>query len=279
MAGALASKGAAGDEWLTQMAVAYPLPNPVEIELSALVDTDGVHRQRHFFYFDEVDKDGQRSYAGFLALYRGRSGWRIDDRGSYVVIRSTAGRPVEIYVNKPEQSTEGQEAIDIALTDKAVHMYVHRGHSYHWPDTLPHIKPDVRIAFVGACGGFQDLDEILQVARAHVISTKVVGSITVNGPWLQMFSEEVRVGRAATIQWEAFFAKVGRQLKGNKHFNDYVPPSKNAAALLTAAYYGATQAQPVPATDGATMVAQTSTTATDTVPASDSAPTASTAAG
>ncbi|MFT5157145.1 MAG: hypothetical protein ACI83I_001703, partial [Bacteroidia bacterium] len=94
---------------------------------NALLFKNAEHIQQHFFFDDE---DGWASYATFIATFH-RIGWKIIDKGTYVIIESTAGKKVKIYANKAKDEYAGQD--DLAALFKLNKRYpdvvVHRGHS------------------------------------------------------------------------------------------------------------------------------------------------------
>ena len=96
-----------------------------------------------------------------------------------------------------------------------------------------------RIVMLGSCGGYQNLAKILNVNEdAHIISTKQVGSYSVNEPILRLLNDNVRNGR--NIEWIPLWDQVNLSVKTDPKastlIKDYVPPHKNLGALFIKAY-------------------------------------------
>lgn len=103
--------------------------------------------------------------------------------------------------------------------------------------------PSSRIVMLGSCGGYQNLAKILNVNEdAHIISTKQVGSYSVNEPILRALNEVIRNGK--NIEWIPIWQQITNSVKGdpkaNELMKDYVPPHKNLGAIFIKAYRKAT---------------------------------------
>jgi hypothetical protein len=222
------------------------IPSIYGRDYSNLTDDSGRVIQQVFFYGDE-DKDGQNSYINFMAMFRGRAGWRIDERrAEWVSITSTKGKPVLIFANKP---LYGENDPDDKAQDKLIEylhernltpsIVIHRGHSYHLATTLRKLPLSGRIVVLGSCGGYNNLNEVLTACPdAHIISSKQVGTKTVNEPILQAINDRLLLGK--NIDWISMW----RELKTKKFatgdakekFDDYIPPYKNLGAIFIKAY-------------------------------------------
>ncbi len=222
------------------------IPSIYGRDYSNLTDDSGRVIQQVFFYGDE-DKDGQNSYINFMAMFRGRAGWRIDERrAEWVSITSTKGKPVLIFANKP---LYGENDPDDKAQDKLIEylhernltpsIVIHRGHSYHLATTLRKLPLSGRIVVLGSCGGYNNLNEVLTACPdAHIISSKQVGTKTVNEPILQAINDRLLAGK--NIDWISMW----RELKTKKFatgdakekFDDYIPPYKNLGAIFIKAY-------------------------------------------
>ena len=115
--------------------------------------------------------------------YKNQPAWGIEDRNSYVRIYSKQQKKVEILANKPGSEENGISAIDDYFKDNKLvpTVIVHRGHSFHTESTLERIPVSTKLLFVGSCGGFYKISIALANApEAHIISTKQVGTKTVN---------------------------------------------------------------------------------------------------
>ena len=214
------------------------------VDYSSLVDDSGRVVQQVFFYGDQ-DKDGQNSYANFLGTFRGKPEWSITENNpDWIWIRSTKGKPVWIFANKPlygpdDPDAKAQEKLNDYLYERNIKpsIYIHRGHSYHVKYSLSQIQPSARIVVLGSCGGYNNLNEVLTISNdAHIISSKQVGTKTVNEPILEAIDNTLRNGKS--IEWIPMWRDLSKLFKGEKKelFDDYIPPYKNLGAIFIKAY-------------------------------------------
>ncbi|MGZ5255086.1 MAG: hypothetical protein ACXWV4_12020, partial [Flavitalea sp.] len=160
-------------------------------------------------------------------------------------ISSTRGKPVIIFANKPllgpdDPDARAQEKLGefMALNKYRPSIVIHRGHSYHLQYTLRQLAPSARIVVLGSCGGYNNLNDVLSICQdAHIISSKQVGTKTVNEPILQAINNNLVAGR--NIDW----INMWRELTGKftdvaskEKFDDYIPPYKNLGAIFIRAY-------------------------------------------
>jgi hypothetical protein len=221
------------------------IPSIYGKDYSTLTDDSGRVVQQVFFYGDE-DKDGQNSFINFMAMFRGRSEWKVDERKpDYVTITSTKGKPILIFANRP---LYGEDDPDIKAQNKLMEymasrdlqptIMIHRGHSYHLKNTLEKLSPTARIVVLGSCGGYNNLNEVLTVCKdAHIISSKQVGTKTVNEPILQAINSDLLAGR--NIDWISMWTGLSRKFTSGdakEKFDDYIPPYKNLGAIFIKAY-------------------------------------------
>ncbi|MFY0643209.1 MAG: hypothetical protein JXR19_01955 [Bacteroidia bacterium] len=204
---------------------------------SSRIFKDGNHIQQHFF-FD--DPDGRSSYSSFISGYRGGN-WRVLDKGTYIVIKSVAGKKVEIYVNKPAHEYAGQRAIKdhFTTTKRWPDVVVHRGHSYFANTSIASLTPNAEIVFLGSCGGYNNINQVLNYSpSAQIISSKQIGTMLVNNRLCYRLNETIRKGE--DINWENLWTQVDRSFgagtTADRRFKDYIPPHKNLGALLIKAY-------------------------------------------
>jgi hypothetical protein len=221
------------------------IPSIYSIDKKELMDDSGRVVQQVFFYGDE-DKDGQMSYVNFMSLFRNKSEWKVDERNSdYVTITSTKGRPVSIYANRPlfgenDPDQKAQEKLAAYLESKNLKptIVIHRGHSYHLPSTLKGLSPSARIVVLGSCGGYNNLNEVLTICKdAHIISSKQVGTKTVNEPILQAINNLMVNGK--DIDWISMWKELSARFTtgdAKEKFDDYIPPYKNLGAIFIKAY-------------------------------------------
>jgi hypothetical protein len=179
-------------------------------------------------------------------MFRGRSEWKVDERKpDYVTITSTKGKPILIFANRP---LYGEDDPDLKAQDKLIEymqsrdlqptIMIHRGHSYHLKNTLGKLSPSARIVVLGSCGGYNNLNEVLTVCKdAHIISSKQVGTKTVNEPILQAINNDLLAGR--NIDWINMWSNLSRKFTSGdakEKFDDYIPPYKNLGAIFIKAY-------------------------------------------
>lgn len=223
--------------WFQSMAMKYKLQPINQIDSSALFGMDKVHRQVHFFYDDE---DGEASFASFITTFS-TPNYRITRRKNHVTIESTKGKKVAIYANHPKSELEGQADL-IAVMDsfkKDIQLFVHRGHSYYAMNTIDHIPPKTKIVFLGSCGSYHNIHEVLSRSEnVHIISSKQIGTMGVNNPLLFHIAENVRSGK--DLVWSDIWIKTGKTIAANKDamekFRDYVAPDKNLGAIFLQAF-------------------------------------------
>jgi hypothetical protein len=221
------------------------IPSIYAKDYNNLMDDSGRVVQQVFFYGDD-DKDGQNSYINFMAMFRGRPGWRIDERrADFTSITSTKGKPVWIFANKPlygedDPAEKAQDKLIEYLHSRNLTptVVVHRGHSYHLSTTLQKLPASARIVVLGSCGGYNNLNEVLTACPdAHIISSKQVGTKTVNEPILQAINDRLLIGR--DIDWISMWRELKKKFvtgDAREKFDDYIPPYKNLGAIFIKAY-------------------------------------------
>ncbi len=228
------------DEWLRDIEKEYQLPSLSTVESKDLFNRGGVNIQQYFFYNDD---DGVASFQNFVAQYKNKQDWKIEDHKTYLTIHEeTGGRELRMYANKPEAQDVGPNEIakELEKLNVTTIVVVHRGHSYHAEQTIQRIPKMAKIVSLGSCGGYQNLSAVLERApNAHVISTKGTGTKFVNDPLFKMLNEEILSGR--DIEWSKFWTRAEEKLGGQEKFASYVPPNKNFGAMFIKAYEKATR--------------------------------------
>jgi len=220
------------------------IPPIYNVNYSSLADDSGRVVQQVFFYGDE-DKDGQNSYVNFLSLFRNKNEWTITDNNSdWIWIKSNSGKPVWIFANKPlygedDPDARAQEKLAQYLEARKLKptIFIHRGHSFHVKYSLAQIQSSARIVILGSCGGYNNLNDVLSISPdAHIISSKQVGTKTVNEPILQAINNTVRAGK--DVDWLPMWRDLSKQFSGaaKEKFDDYIPPYKNLGAIFIKAY-------------------------------------------
>ncbi len=214
------------------------IPPVYEVPFNAMVNDSGRVIMQVFFY---GDKDGQGIFVGFQNMY-GNANWKIDrSNPQWITINSVKGRPVTIFANRPLPEETGedekaQQALGEYLEKNKLYptITIHRGHSYYAPYTIAQMFPTSKIVFLGSCGGYHLVHDVLAKASdAHIIASKQIGATEVNRPFFQLLTEKVRNGNS--IDWVPFWKELDRMVTA-KEFEDYIPPYKNLGALFIKAY-------------------------------------------
>ncbi|KYP14187.1 hypothetical protein [Flavihumibacter sp. CACIAM 22H1] len=227
------------------LAKSLGIPPVYTVPFERLADSAGRVIQQVFFYGDD-DKDGQNSYANFMTLFKGKADWAITENKDFVTIKSTKGKPVWIFANKPlyglddpDAKAQAKLAEYLDQQNLAPTIYIHRGHSYHVKSSLNQITPSARIVVLGSCGGYNNLNDVLTISPdAHIISSKQIGTRAVNEPILNSINASLRNG--APIEWMPMWAELAKMFTGEakERFDDYIPPYKNLGAIFIKAYRG-----------------------------------------
>ena len=191
--------------------------------------------QKYFFYNDD---DGKLSFQSFMAQYQHDKAWQIEDHGSFVHMRSTiSAKTIEIYANKFTEDEQGSTDIDDVLRQRRVtpSVIVHRGHSTYVAQTIEKVPATAALVYLGNCGGYTLLETILKKApKAHILTTKGIGTLTINDPLLKALNDYLL--RSKDMTWQSFWRQAEAILGRNPRFMDYVPPDKNAGAVFLTAY-------------------------------------------
>jgi hypothetical protein len=216
----------------------FGIPPVYEVPYKALTDEDGRIIIQVFMY---GDKDGIGIFPGILNMFN-NSFWKTDQNNpQWVTVTSAKGKPITIFLNRPlpeetNKDAEAQKSLCEYLEKKQLYptVTINRGHSYNAPYTIEQMFPSSKIVFMGSCGGFRMIHDILQKAPdAHIIGTKQVADAPVNNPFLKLITEKLRNGE--DIEWIPFWKEL-EKMANNKIFDDYVPPHKNLGAIFIKAY-------------------------------------------
>lgn len=221
--------------WFRRISKQFSVAPVSSLDLNSLFDNTGICIEQMYFYNDD---DGRSSFINFMNTYKSNSAWHIEDKYNYVRIYTTEGKRVEILANKPEYEENGVNAINAYLQSKreTPTVIVHRGHSFHTEATLTKVPASAKLVFVGSCGGFYKISIALENAPdAHIISTKQIGTKSVNDAMLLALNESIRQGK--NIVWNEFWDKMRERLANNQYFSDYIPPHKNLESTFIRAYY------------------------------------------
>ncbi|NBO59205.1 MAG: hypothetical protein EBU73_09785, partial [Chitinophagia bacterium] len=158
-------------------------------------------------------------------------------------IKSIQGKPISIFANIPFDNSNGEDldadaqaslSSYLIENDLSPAIVVHRGHSYHLPSTIAQLATSAKLVILGSCGSYQHLHSVLDICpSAQIISSREVGSLSVNDPMLRAINEQIRLGK--DIDWIRTWKNLEIQMKasGTKNrFDNYVAPHKNLGLLL-----------------------------------------------
>ena len=214
------------------------IPPVYQVPFADLANDSGRVVVQLFIY---GDKDGIGVFPGLINMFT-NANWKVDLTNKYwVTVVASKGKPVTLYMNRPlpeetNEDAKAQEELNLYL--QAQHIVptvtINRGHSYNAPYTIAQMSSASKIVFMGSCGGYNMIHDILEKAPdAHIIGTKQIADAPVNNPFLRLLMEKLRTG--ADIEWIGFWQELGR-IVTDKIFEDYVPPHKNLGALFIKAY-------------------------------------------
>jgi hypothetical protein len=218
----------------------FGIPPVYSVSYESLV-TDSAHEvvTQVFFYGDE---DGRMNYSRFTPQFSNGNWKKIQDNKYWIAFASTKGKTIVIYANKPLDELSGeldkaQESLNNYLASKSIEptIVVHRGHSYYAPYTIQQIQPAAKIVFLGSCGGYHLIHDVLSHApEAHIIASKQIGKQVINQPFMDLLNEKLRVG--SNVDWMPFWTEFRAKAGKVDGFDDYIPPYKNLGAIFIKAY-------------------------------------------
>ena len=217
--------------------------NYKRLSFSSLKDKKGTISELVLFYGDE---DGKSSYNSFMNLFKDKSQWDVTANDSWVTISSLQGQPIKIYANLPlktedEKDISAQQDLADYLKKESIEpsILIHRGHSYHLPNTLKYLNTSVKLAILGSCGGYKNMKKIMELnPDVHIIASKQVGSMAVNDPLLRHLNNELLEGK--NLDWVNFWNELNGAFKkdanASKLFEEYIPPYKNVSSYVIRLY-------------------------------------------
>jgi hypothetical protein len=217
----------------------FGIPPVYNVSYDALASDSSQRVVMQMFFYG--DRDGQNDFRSYLGQFNS-SNWKISNEKQWVTISSTKGKPVVIFANRPlpEETGQDEEAQDamIAYMDSKGYVptiVIHRGHSYYAPYTIENVRPSAKIVFLGSCGGYHLIHDVLQRSPdAHIIASKQIGKTVINQPFFNLMNEKLRNGNG--IDWIPFWKEFGQVVTDKEGFQDYIPPHKNLGAIFIKAY-------------------------------------------
>jgi hypothetical protein len=218
---------------VTGISVKYKVPELTRVE-AELMFPDGKNVQQHIFYDDE---DGNAAFKSFKAKYSSDKNYKLSETDDYLKIESVEGKKIILYMNKP--GVEKGLANLMALFEKEKRypdIVVHRGHSYHLQTTIEVLTGNTKVAVLGSCGGYQNISRVLENASdAQIVSSKQIGTWTVNNELLKDMCEMMRTG-SGEIVWSTLWAGMEDRMKNNDKWKDYIPPNRNLGVKFVKAF-------------------------------------------
>jgi hypothetical protein len=226
------------------------IPSIYEIANKELQDEKGRIVQQVFFYGDE---DGKTFFPPFLNSFSPKD-WTIRHNKEWVEIKSNKSN-VWVFANKPldynenlDDSAQVHLARHLTANEMAPSVVVHRGHSYWLPGTIKRMPSFAKVVVLGSCGGFQNLNQILEVSPdAHIISTKEIGKGDINKPILNYLNQSFLSGKTLSWRdmWKSLNSLFGKDPSKDvrESWEDYIPPYRNLGAIFLKAYHKQTSAE------------------------------------
>ncbi len=196
-----------------------------------------------FFY---GDKDGKMFYPPFRNSFSSKD-WKVTETKEWMKAASIKGNVI-VFANKPlDNDANLDDSAQIHLgkyleeNNMKPSVIVHRGHSYWLERTMSRMPGDAKIVVLGSCGGYQNLNEILEInPEAHIISTKEIGTGDINRPILTYINQTFSAGDNLSWpkMWQNLTAVFSRDPSKNvrESWEDYIPPYKNLGAIFLKAY-------------------------------------------
>lgn len=217
--------------------------NYKKLSLASLQGKNGAVSELVLFYGDE---DGKSSFNSFMSLFKDKSEWDVNTNESWVTISSLQGQPIKIYANLPlntddEKDIAAQAELASYLEKQSIQpsILIHRGHSYHLPNTLKYLNTSVKLAILGSCGGYKNMKKIMELnPDVHIIASKQVGSMAVNDPLLRHLNGEIL--QSNDLDWVTFWSDLNQAFKKDENalklFEEYIPPYKNVSSYVIRLY-------------------------------------------
>lgn len=222
--------------WAKYVAEKYELPSLDLIPAYTLFNQKMENIQQYYFYNDD---DGVSSYSNFIRSYeRSPLEWSIKDLGSFVLVKSITGRNIDIFANKAREGERGIKDMLEYMNKNSLEpqIVVHRGLSTHTLKTFTRIPSSTKLILDGSCGGYYVQQVAIDRAPgAQILCNRNVGTMYINDPLFKQINDDIRAGK--DIIWPEFWDKMNQRVGTNPYFKDYIPPHKNAAAILIKALY------------------------------------------
>ena len=220
------------------------IPSIYEISNKGMQDEKGRIVEQVFFYGDE---DGKSFFPRFLNSFPAKD-WKLIMKKEWAELSSLKGN-ISVFANRPlnyDDNLDDSAQVHLGNYLKVLGMkpsiVVHRGHSYWLPGTIDRMPGDAKIIVLGSCGGYKNLNQILETSPdAHIISTKEIGSGDINQPIINYLNQVFISG--STLSWKTMWATLTKTMERDpskairESWDDYIPPYKNLGAIFIKAYH------------------------------------------
>jgi len=213
----------------------YQVEKIVTIEQDKLTYKDGKNYQLMVFPSD--DDDSKASFNHWKQEYKGKSGWKIEEKENHTHISNETGKtPVHIYANNPEKLDEGIAEIKNIVAAKQggkqaeFQMFTGRGHSYHAETYLQLIDDKIKLVNLGSCGGAENVVKVkAKSPDAQVSATKETGKMAINDS--MGFSQSQAIAQYSKITWKTEQEKLDKS-PDQETANAYLLPHRNLPAII-----------------------------------------------
>ena len=228
----------------TNSIIATGLNHYQQLSVKDLKNASGEVVELVLFYGDE---DGKASFQSFMNLFKDSTQWQITKNENWAEIRCKQEFPLVIFANLPlsneeEKDLEAMAALTSYLKTQSIEptILIHRGHSYHLKNTLKQLSPSIKLAILGSCGGYNNVQKIITAnPDMQIIASKQVGSMIVNDPMLSVINTSLAEGKDLnwSVTWTDLDEKFKKSPEASKLFSEYVPPFKNVSLFVYKLYY------------------------------------------
>jgi hypothetical protein len=219
------------------------IPPIYDVANKYMQDNKATIVEQVFFY---GDKDGKDFYPKFKYTFSPKD-WKVTEKKEWMEAISLKGN-VMVFANRPLESDanlddSAQIHLGKYLVEKGLKptLVVHRGHSYWLPRTMDRMPGDAKIVLLGSCGGYQNLNKILESnPDAHIISTKEIGAGDINTPIFTYMNQTFMSG--ADLSWRKMWQALTKSFSADPSkairdsWENYIPPYKNLGAIFLKAY-------------------------------------------
>lgn len=207
----------------------YETDNTYDILRVKNLQKNNIIVQASLFYDDE---DAISSFGSSTASYDAKM-WEKKDLGSYIIFNAKQGNSMKVYMNKPNTKEGSDSAQNIMLRaieqdGYEVTSFIHRGHSYHLPQSLRKLTASSQFVFLGSCGGYKQVLKVFQLnPNANIIATRSVGSRLINDPLLERINTNLINNK--DINWDALWQETDSKFQSKLTkdlFAGYTAPNK-----------------------------------------------------